>query len=315
MKSGMPVEMDRSQIAALLLNYLQAEKERGVNRISISAGALNALATGDGDPIGKSVRVEAPNFARLRESLNEPDEVSKSQATNKHSTDAGSDTEMTDLGKIIGKPGSPRFDALSQIYADVKKFYASERFETLRETMVFAVGDPEAQLMFVGEAPGADEEKQREPFVGRAGQKLTQMIKAMGLERTDVYISNIVKYRPRMPDGSETGNRKPAAEEIAKFRPFVLREIELIKPRAIVALGSTSMEGLLGIKESIGRARGQFYDLPDVKADCPVMVTYHPAYLLRNPTNAEKRKIWEDLLLVMEHLGLPVSEKQRNYFL
>jgi DNA polymerase len=183
---------------------------------------------------------------------------------------------------------------------------------SLRKTMVFAVGSPQAALMFVGEAPGAEEEKLREPFVGPAGQKLTAIIKAMGLNRPKVYISNICKFRPAM-DNQGSGNRKPTAEEMRVCLPFVVKEIDLIQPKVIVALGATAAEGL-GIPGTVGGLRGKFHSTGGI----PTMVTYHPSYLLREEQTGDgiraKRAVWEDMLKVMEKLGLPISEKQRGYF-
>jgi len=179
-----------------------------------------------------------------------------------------------------------------------------------RHTVVFGVGNPEAKLVFVGEAPGEDEDLQGEPFVGRAGQLLTKMILAMGLTREQVYIANIVKCRPDMPVGS-TGNRKPTRQEMETCVPYLRAQLEVIKPTVLVALGATAVEGLLGSIGTIGSLRGKFLEYRGT----PVMPTYHPSYLLRNQSNTEKRKVWEDLLKVMERLEMPVSEKQRNFFI
>jgi len=176
--------------------------------------------------------------------------------------------------------------------------------------VVFGVGNPDAKLMFVGEAPGEEEDLQGEPFVGRAGQLLTKMIGAMGLTRDQVYIANIVKCRPDMPAGAP-GNRKPTKEEMETCVPYLRAQIEVIKPRAMVALGATAVEGLLGPIGAIGTLRGKFHDYRGT----PLMPTYHPSYLLRNQSNTEKRKVWDDLLKVMERLEMPVTEKQRGYFL
>jgi DNA polymerase len=167
--------------------------------------------------------------------------------------------------------------------------------------------------MFVGEAPGYDEERLGEPFVGKAGQLLDKIIAAMGLKRSDVYISNIVKWRPGTSGSGDQGtaNRKPTAEEMEAAKPYVLEEIAIIQPRTIVALGATAAAGLLGDESPVGSLRSKFHDL----GGTPVMVTYHPSYLLRSGSNADKRKVWEDLLMVMDHLGMPVSEKQRGFFL
>ncbi|HZF01251.1 MAG TPA: uracil-DNA glycosylase [Methylomirabilota bacterium] len=179
-----------------------------------------------------------------------------------------------------------------------------------RKNVVFGVGSIDAQLMFVGEAPGADEDAQGEPFVGAAGQLLTKIIQATGLSRADVYIANILKCRPDTPSQS-SGNRKPTPEEMAACIPFLHEQIDLIRPRVIVALGATAVEGLLGKTIGITKLRGNW----QTYRDTPLMPTYHPAYLLRNQAMSEKRRVWEDMLAVMEKLGMPISEKQQNYFL
>jgi uracil-DNA glycosylase family 4 len=179
-----------------------------------------------------------------------------------------------------------------------------------RKNVVFGVGDIHAKLMFVGEAPGADEDAQGEPFVGAAGQLLTRIINTMGLSRQTVYIANILKCRPDTP-GQAYGNRKPTSDEMKTCLPYLLAQIDLIRPKVIVALGATAIEGLLGKGNGIGKLRGTF----QVFRDIPLMPTFHPAYLLRNQALSEKRKVWEDMLQVMERLEMAVSEKQRGYFL
>lgn len=188
--------------------------------------------------------------------------------------------------------------------------------------VVFGVGNLDASIMFVGEAPGGDEEDQGEPFVGRAGQLLNKMIKAMGLERGQVYIGNILNWRPEMgprnPDGSQTGNRPPTAQEMAYCLPFIRAQIAIIRPKVLVALGKTAVDGLLGADrfKSMGAARGTWHSY----ADTPLRASYHPSYLLRQEglTSATAKKIkrdaWEDMLAVMERAAVPISEKQRNFF-
>lgn len=178
-----------------------------------------------------------------------------------------------------------------------------------RKNVVFGVGNINAELMFVGEAPGADEDEQAEPFVGKAGQLLTRIIETMGLQRGDVYIGNILKCRPDMPPGS-TGNRKPTPAEMQTCIPYLHEQIDLIRPKVLVALGGTAMEGLLN-KTGITKLRGNWHSYRGI----PLMPTYHPSYLLRNQALAEKRRVWEDMLQVMEKLSLPTSEKQRKFFL
>lgn len=179
-----------------------------------------------------------------------------------------------------------------------------------RKQVVFGVGDIYSPLMFVGEAPGADEDEQGEPFVGRAGQLLTRVIQAMGYSRETVYIANVLKCRPDTP-GQTSGNRKPTVDEMKTCLPYLLAQIDLIKPKVIVALGGTAMEGLFGEAVPITRHRGRFRTFRDT----PVMPTYHPSYLLRNQSLKVKREVWEDMLQVLELLKAPISEKQRNYFL
>jgi len=162
-----------------------------------------------------------------------------------------------------------------------------------RTNVVFGVGQSGARLMFVGEAPGRDEDAQGEPFVGRAGKLLTKMIIAMGLSREEVFIGNILKCRP--PD-----NRTPTLEEMAVCLPYIVRQIEIIQPEIVCALGATALKGLLrDPRAAISRMRGKFIDWQGIR----LMPTYHPAYLLRSP--GEKRKVWEDLQLIMQELGLP----------
>ena len=163
-----------------------------------------------------------------------------------------------------------------------------------RTQTVFGVGDPQARLVFLGEAPGADEDKQGEPFVGRAGQLLNKILEACGLRREDVYILNILKCRP-------PGNRNPLPEESQNCRRYLHRQLELIKPEYICCLGSVAAQNLLETTETIGRLRGSVHKFRGVKVVC----TYHPAYLLRNPS--AKKQTWEDMKLLMRELGTPVD--------
>jgi DNA polymerase len=159
------------------------------------------------------------------------------------------------------------------------------------------VGNPAAQLVFVGEAPGADEDQRGEPFVGRAGQLLTEIItKGMGLRREDVYIANVIKCRP-------PGNRNPEPDEVATCEPFLIRQLELIKPRVVVALGKFAAHTLLQTKTPITKLRGQWFEYRGIK----LMPTFHPAYLLRNP--GDKRLVWSDIKAVMGELALPVPRR------
>ncbi len=175
-----------------------------------------------------------------------------------------------------------------------------------RTQTVFGQGRPNARLVFVGEAPGYEEDRQGLAFVGRAGQLLTRMIAAMGLTRDEVFICNVLKCRP-------PGNRDPSADEILGCSPYLRRQLEIIQPEVLVALGAPAAKTLLNTAKAIGKLRGRFHDyyLSGVTGDgpsIPMMPTYHPAYLLRSP--GEKRKAWEDLQMVMQRLGLPVPDRQ-----
>jgi len=165
-----------------------------------------------------------------------------------------------------------------------------------RTNLVFGVGNVNADLMFVGEGPGADEDVQGEPFVGRAGQLLNNMISAMGLKRSDVYIANVVKCRPPQ-------NRTPEKDECDTCSPFLMRQIDVIKPKVIVALGAVAAKNLLAVSDSMSNLRGRWYDFRNSK----LLVTYHPAYLLRDPR--QKKEAWKDLQMAMTFLGLKASAK------
>ena len=180
-----------------------------------------------------------------------------------------------------------------------------------RKQIVFGTGDPSAELMFVGEGPGADEDEQGLPFVGRAGQLLNNMISAMGLKREQVYIANIVKCRP-------PGNRAPERDECDTCSPFLMRQIRVVRPRVIVALGATAAKNMLGMNDSMAALRGRFYDFSpkrsladsDEPFDCKLAVTYHPAFLLRDPR--QKKEAWKDLQMVMKFLGLQPPPRATN---
>ena len=184
---------------------------------------------------------------------------------------------------------------LDAIRAEVAACRSCDLCRTRTQT-VFGVGDPETRILFVGEGPGADEDRQGEPFVGRAGRLLNDIIKAMGIRREQVYIANVVKCRP--PE-----NRVPHPGEVGSCIGFLERQIEIIAPEVIVTLGSVATKALIGVESSLGKLRGRFHTYKGI----PLMPTYHPAYLLRNP--AEKRKVWEDIQLVMERLGMKVPSR------
>ena len=197
------------------------------------------------------------------------------------------------------------FEALDHVEGDTLERIREDlgectrcRLHKQRNKIVFGQGNPRAELVFVGEGPGHDEDVQGLAFVGRAGKLLTQMIEAMGLTREQVYICNVVKCRP--PE-----NRKPEDDEVATCSPYLFRQLDVIAPKAIVCLGLTAAQALLKTKDSISRFRGEWFDYRGTK----LLATYHPAYLLRNP-NA-KGEVWKDLQKVMAHLGLQPKKSSR----
>jgi uracil-DNA glycosylase family 4 len=197
--------------------------------------------------------------------------------------------------------------ALKLIREDLGDCTRCKLHEQGRKQIVFGVGNPRAELMFVGEGPGADEDAQGEPFVGRAGQLLNNMIKAMGLRREDVYIANVVKCRP-------PGNRTPERDECETCSPFLMRQIAVIKPKVVVALGAVSAKNLLAINAPMSELRGRFYDFKpagvrsgDSWPGARLAVTYHPAFLLRDPR--QKGEAWKDLQMVMKYLGIEPPKK------
>jgi uracil-DNA glycosylase family 4 len=198
--------------------------------------------------------------------------------------------------QAIQPPSPPSLDPLARLslveLESVAKQCTECRLHRGRTQVVFGVGNPQAELMFVGEAPGRDEDLQGEPFVGRAGQLLTRIIEAIGMQRQDVYIANVIKCRP-------PNNRNPEADEISHCEPYLIRQIALVKPRLIVALGTFAAQTLLKTKLPISQLRGRFHIYQGVR----VMPTFHPAFLLRNPDR--KRAVWEDMQAVQRELRQP----------
>jgi len=207
---------------------------------------------------------------------------------------AKTNTQATTLPPDIGdKPA-----ALKVIREDIGDCTRC-RLHKGRTNLVFGVGNVNADLMFVGEGPGADEDAQGEPFVGRAGQLLNNMISAMGIKREDVYIANVVKCRP-------PSNRTPEKDECDTCSPFLMRQIDIIQPKVIVALGAVAAKNLLAVNDSMSNLRGRWYDFRNSK----LLVTYHPAYLLRDPR--QKKEAWKDLQMVMKYLGLNPPTKAQE---
>lgn len=278
--------------------HVRELKARGVRHVPVEVKSLAAL----GEP------VRARSIAPAAKAASAP----AAPAFSPRPAPAPTST-VTPPTPVIFTPApvpAEKEQAFAELRARVMPCVKCPHLASSRKNVVFGVGDLNAELMFVGEAPGADEDAQGEPFVGKAGQLLTKIIQTMGLSRERVYIANILKCRPDTP-GEAFGNRKPTPQEMDTCKPYLLEQIDLIRPKVIVALGATAIEGVLGKTAGITRLRGQWQEFHGT----PLMPTFHPAYLLRNQALAEKRKVWEDMLQVMAKLGMPVSEKQRGYFL
>lgn len=290
-----PAENPYTELLEATIKHLEDLRDKGVKFVPVSQRTLTALF--------------APAGLARRALASEPQGTAAAPAPRAAVPAPKRSGMLIDTSATPADPAGKQaaLDALRQRVLSCRK---CQHLAESRRNVVFGVGNPAARLMFVGEAPGAEEDEQGEPFVGKAGQLLTKIIQTMGLKREEVYIANILKCRPDTP-GQATGNRKPTPTEMTTCLPYLLEQIKIIKPEVIVALGGTAVEGLFGKTQGITKVRGQWLEFQGV----PVMPTYHPAYLLRNQSLQEKRKVWEDMLQVMQRLGLPVTEKHRGYFL
>jgi uracil-DNA glycosylase len=296
--------MEYDQLIEATIGHLENLKARGVRFVNVAPATLETLArpaarvtaAPAARPVSTAVSRSAPSAPRPVPAApaSPPPEALPAPAT----------------ANAAPPPSADKSRAMEQLRARALVCLRCPHLAAARRNVVFGVGDINASLMLVGEAPGGDEDAQGEPFVGLAGQLLTRIIQTMGFSRETVYIANILKCRPDTP-GQRSGNRPPTDEEMETCIPYLLEQIDLIQPKVIVALGATAVKGLLHNKTGITRLRGQWQEFRGI----PTMPTYHPAYLLRNQALAEKRKVWEDMLRVMEKLGVPISEKQRGYFL
>ncbi|HEY6395635.1 MAG TPA: uracil-DNA glycosylase [Candidatus Binataceae bacterium] len=260
---------DRATVIATIRDYVEQLREEGM----------------EGLPAGNGVESANPNRAQPSQASSQPSKPALAPARAQPAPELYS--------RYPGLEAVADLNALREYIGECQRCKLAPR----RTNLVFGVGNPNAELMFVGEAPGADEDARGEPFVGRAGQLLTDIIeRGMGLSRSDVYICNVIKCRP--PD-----NRNPEPDEVATCEPFLMRQIELVRPRVIVGLGTFAVQALLKVKTPISKLRGIWHEVRGVR----MMPTFHPAYLLRNP--ADKRLVWADVQAVMKELGVPVPHR------
>jgi DNA polymerase len=299
---------EREQLVDAAINHLISLKAGGRRFLSLAPETIEALNRPP-EPSTSPTRKFVP-AAPLTPSVAIPAKPSPVPIEGKAAGAGAGPMTIVAPANGAGSSSLNKTEALKELRERALVCMKCQNLAAARTNVVFGVGSVDAQLMFVGEAPGVDEDRQGEPFVGAAGQLLTKIIQTMGLSRETVYIANILKCRPDTP-GQASGNRKPTADEMRTCIPYLHSQIDIIRPKVLVALGATAVEGLLGQAGGISRLRGNWQEYRGI----PLMPTFHPAYLLRNMALSEKRKVWEDMLLVMEKLEMPVSEKQRGFFL
>jgi uracil-DNA glycosylase len=313
-----------------ITDELKRLRASGVKTVPVSEEALQTLRRAVGgagtQPLGASTRSghSADEAARgpVRPS---PPQESLAKATPPAATASRVPTESPRLPvapPAFVLPAGTKQERLEALKALVVNDAVCRSQLRPGKQVVLGSGDLDAELFLCGEAPGAEEEVQGEPFVGPAGQKLSQILSAMGLPREKVYIGNLMNWRPKLADQDgpeQSGNRPPSDGEMAYCLPFLRAQLEIVKPKAIVALGGTAAKGLLGPGSfrQVGEVRGRWLAWEGV----PLRVTYHPSYLLRQDEMGRvagmraKRAVWEDMLQVMEKIGISISDKQRGYFL
>jgi uracil-DNA glycosylase family 4 len=276
---------DRATLLASLRDYVEQIREEGLEGLS---GTVASVATAKAFPPPKRGSTPRTSAPRTVSTTSPPSALAPSVADSSVSS-----TPIELSYKYPGLEKTGDFAALREFIGECTRC----KLASMRTNIVFGVGNPNADLMFVGEAPGHDEDLRAEPFVGRAGQLLTDIIeRGMGMTRAEVYICNVIKCRP--PE-----NRNPESDEVAACEPFLFRQIDLVRPRVIVGLGTFAVQAVLKIKTPISKLRGNWHEVRGIK----MMPTFHPAYLLRNPS--DKRLVWSDIQEVMKVLGRAIPQR------
>lgn len=276
------------QLRRLLVQRLESLRLSGVQHVPrhVSRRAAPTVDAAHAAAATETVRPAAPQAA-------EPAASAAGQSP--ASSEVQPSLTHGDTQSTAGPSRDERLDALEQVSQRVARCVRCAELAATRTQTVFGVGNPTARLVVLGEAPGADEDRQGEPFVGRAGQLLNKILAACGMQREDVYILNILKCRP-------PGNRAPQPAEAANCREYLLRQLEIIQPQFICCLGAVAAQNLLETTKPIGQLRGHIHRFGPIQ----VVATYHPAYLLRNPS--AKRATWDDMQMLLQAMGLPVPE-------
>ncbi|KAB2638642.1 MAG: uracil-DNA glycosylase [Verrucomicrobia bacterium] len=289
-----------------MLEYLSAQQARGISHLHLDPDARSGLRA-----LSERLRTGKPGTgvpAVVATASVRPPPVRVLQLDELAPQEVTSPPPLPAPQLLI--EGASRAEKLASLQRQADAWPPARALGSLREVLVFATGNPEARLMFIGDAPGYEEEKKRLPFVGPAGQQLDKILTAMGVARSDVYLSNIVKFRPATARQT-TNNRPPSTAEIAACLPLLHQEIAIVRPQCIIALGGSAADGLLGRGGDVAALRGAWHE----HAGVPLRVTYHPSQLLLAAHDTQVRRlVWEDLLAVMERCGMPISDKQRGFF-
>ena len=308
---------------SLMLEELVALKAEGVSHVYCEEGTLGALK----DEVGALMASLRQDFGGVEGETNQ-DEVKKVEAKKETVVETslrqgsgrlpprtlceevGSRKKKMPEAPVVELPEGDKKSQWEWLRNKVLECPVCKSHVKEGKQVVFGAGDLDADIFFCGEAPGADEEVEGEPFVGDSGKLLMKIIQAMGLKREQVYLTNVMNWHPET--STHLGSRPPTKEEMEFCLPYLKAQVEIVKPKVIVALGATAVNGLLGVdsKRRMGEVRGTWHEFEGR----PMMITFHPSYLLRNNTNRTKRMVWEDMLKVMERLGMKITEKQRAYF-
>jgi len=300
-------------IADPLINYLRQLQAMGVTHVNVDDEARLILrefykrATSPQAPVGQLAQPKNSEGGQsVQVNQTTPQTTS---AVNVSDASVSTVNTLSDIPNVVASGNDPvtKIASLKQL---AKTWEPAKSLGDFRDTLVFSSGTPTAEMMLVGGGPGFDDERLQEPFSGKAGQKLSAILKAMGTERAAVYLTNILKLRPKMQNQT-TSNRQATAEEIAVWMPFLKEEVHVVTPKVIIAFGVTAAQSLLSSNKSVAELRGVFHQYQGV----PLRVTLHPSFILTDELTPEKRMLWEDMLSVMEFLNMPISEKQRGYFL
>jgi DNA polymerase len=299
---------DPAEALDILLEELKRQKAAGVRRVSITADSLTVLKSLAGAPVAPAAAASAPSVRPAAVAGSTPARLAVAPvvpAAPKPAVVSAAPMPDAPIFTLAAGTKAERLQALRQL---VDACAETKKHLTASHRALLGHGSADAKVVFVGEAPSLEEMEAGQAFAGASGELLQKILGAAAISPADYYLAPVMVWRPEPP--TQYGKRPPTARELAFNLPYLRAQIDVVAPRIVVALGAQAFEALHGRTPSITQARGQWFDLAGV----PLMPTYHPNYLLHNPSAAAKRAVWEDFLLVMAKLGLPISEKQRGFF-